>query len=77
MFAGMTNPNEITVTEVKRKFTYEGRDLADFNPELGAEDIKKMHAMTIPELASAVVEGPDLKDGAHVYTFKKRLGTKG
>jgi PRTRC genetic system protein C len=73
----MTTPNKISVTEIQRKFIYEGRELADFNPELGAEDIKKMHAMTIPELASAVVEGPELKDGYSVYTFKKRLGTKG
>lgn len=70
-------PNQVTVSAVTRKFMYEGRQLADFNPETDPESIKQMHAATIPELATAIIEGPELQEGARVYTFKKRLGTKG
>lgn len=62
---------------VRRKFIWEGRELPDLNPEKGAEAIKAMHAQDIPELASAIVEGPVTEEGNVVYTFKKRLGTKG
>lgn len=69
--------NDVTVTALTRKFLFEGRELADFNPDADPETIKGMHAATTPELASAIIEGPELVEGARVYTFKKRLGTKG
>jgi len=65
------------VTEVKRKIVFEGRELADVNPTASTEDVVKIHALTIPELATAIVEGPELREGERVYTVKKRLGTKG
>ncbi|GAA5534085.1 PRTRC system protein C [Deinococcus aluminii] len=73
----MTQSNDVTVTEVQRKILFEGRELADVNPCSSVEDVVKMHAVTTPELATAVIEGPELKEGERVYTVKKRLGTKG
>lgn len=73
----MTQNSEVTVTEVQRKIVYEGRDLADVNPTASVEDVVKVHALTTPELATAIVEGPELQEGQRVYTVKKRLGTKG
>lgn len=71
-------PNhEITAIVPQRKFIYEGRALPDLNPEAGAERIKAMHAQDIPELATAIIEGPVNEEGYVVYTFKKRIGTKG
>lgn len=71
------NTTDVTVTELTRKIVYEGRELADVNPAADVHDVVKMHAVTIPELATAVVEGPEIKEGERVYTVKKRLGTKG
>ncbi|WP_216329378.1 PRTRC system protein C [Deinococcus aestuarii] len=73
----MTQSQEVTVTALQRKIVYEGRDLADVNPIASVEDVVKIHALTTPELATAVVEGPELQEGRRVYTVKKRLGTKG
>jgi PRTRC genetic system protein C len=53
---------------VKRKIVYKGRELADTQPDASVEDVVRQHALTIPELATANVEGPEIKDG---------LGTKG
>ena len=62
---------------VKRKIVYKGRELADTQPEATVEDVVRMHALTIPELATANVEGPEIKDGIATYTISARLGTKG
>ena len=62
---------------VKRKIVYKGRELADTQPEAAVEDVVRMHALTIPELATANVEGPEIKDGIATYTISARLGTKG
>jgi len=72
-----TTAPALIVTEVSRQIVYEGRTLADVNPEASVEDVLAIHALSFPELATAVVEGPELKEGARVYTVKKRLGTKG
>jgi len=72
-----TTAPALIVTEVSRQIVYEGRTLADVNPEASVEDVLAIHALSFPELATAVVEGPELKEGHRVYTVKKRLGTKG
>jgi len=72
-----TTAPALIVTEVSRQIVYEGRTLADVNPEASVADVLAVHALSLPELATAVVEGPELKEGQRVYTVKKRLGTKG
>jgi len=72
-----TTTPALTVTEVPRQIVYEGRTLADVNPDASVEDVIAIHALTYPELATAVIEGPEFKEGLRVYTVKKRLGTKG
>jgi len=72
-----TTPPALKVTEVSRQIVYEGRTLADVNPDISVQDVLAIHALTSPELATAVIEGPELKEGQRVYTVKKRLGTKG
>ena len=65
------------VQTVKRVITYKGNDLADLNPEASIDDVVKMHAATIPELATAAIEGPIMEDGYARYRISERLGTKG
>jgi len=72
-----TTAPALIVTEVSRQIVYDGRTLADVNPEASVEDVLAVHALSFPELATAIVEGPELKEGQRVYTVKKRLGTKG
>lgn len=60
-----------------RQIVFNNRVLADLNPEATVDAVVRMHAMTTPKLATAFVEGPELKGGVRVYTVKERLGTKG
>jgi len=62
---------------VTRKIVYKGRELADTQPEATVEEVVRMHALTIPELATANIEGPEINDGVATYTVSARLGTKG
>ena len=41
------------------------------------QDVKKALAVTYNDLTTASVEGPEVKDGYELYTFKKAIGTKG
>jgi PRTRC genetic system protein C len=67
----------LTFDTVTREIVYKGRKLADLQPDASVEDVVRQHALTIPELATANVEGPEIKDGVATYTVSARLGTKG
>jgi PRTRC genetic system protein C len=62
---------------VTRKIVYKGRELADTQPDGPVEDVVRQHALTIPELATANIEGPEITNGIATYTISARLGTKG
>lgn len=62
---------------VTRAFKIGNRLLPDPNPTLSPAQVKDLYAAQYPELASAAVEGPELRDGQQVYTFPRQVGTKG
>ncbi|MHB8461960.1 MAG: PRTRC system protein C [Vulcanimicrobiaceae bacterium] len=65
------------VTTPKRIINFDGRKLADLKPAATIDAVIKMHATTIPELATAVAEGPTYEDGNAIYTVATRLGKNG
>jgi PRTRC genetic system protein C len=64
-------------TAIKRSFSYNNQQLGDPNPNLPPEQVKELFAAARPELASAVIEGPELVNGRQHYRFVKQVGTKG
>jgi PRTRC genetic system protein C len=62
---------------VTRTFRFNKRVLPDPNPKLSPAQVKDLYAAQFPELASAAVEGPELKNGQQVYTLARQVGTKG
>lgn len=62
---------------VTRGFKVGNRVLPDPNPSLSPAQVKDLYATQYPELASAAVEGPELRNGQQVYTFPRQVGTKG
>jgi PRTRC genetic system protein C len=67
----------ITVSQPTRVIKYKDQELPDLNPAADMEKILRMHATTHPELSTATLEGPVIKDDKAVYTVQTRLGTKG
>ena len=62
---------------VTRSFKFNKRVLPDPNPKLSPAQVKDLYAAQFPELASAAIEGPELKGGQQVYGFARQVGTKG
>ena len=62
---------------VTRSFKVGNRVLPDPNPALSPAQVKDLYAAQYPELASAAVEGPELRNGQQVYSFPRQVGTKG
>lgn len=62
---------------VTRTFRFNKRVLPDPNPRLTPAQVKDLYAAQFPELASAAIEGPELKGGQQIYSFARQVGTKG
>ena len=67
----------LKIEPVTRSFRFNKRVLPDPNPKLSPVQVKDLYAAQHPELASAAIEGPELKADKQVYTFVRQVGTKG
>lgn len=67
----------LKIEPVTRSFRFNKRVLPDPNPKLSPAQVKDLYATHYPELASAAIEGPELKADKQVYTFVRHVGTKG
>lgn len=61
----------------KREFRLGVRILPDLNPSLEPEESLQLHTKDYPEIVNSKLEGPQIIDGAQVYTIKASLGYKG
>jgi PRTRC genetic system protein C len=66
----------LQVSKVKRKFFFEKEELQDIE-ELSLMQIKKHYCIKRPELTNSEIDGPEMKDGFAIYTFKSIAGDKG
>lgn len=68
----------MVMTLSKRVFLYENRTLNDPDPNLSLEEVRDIYAATYPELATAVIDGPEEGGGGEQeYAFRRAVGTKG
>ena len=67
----------LTVSKMTRVFQYLGVRLPDPNPAMSVDDVKAFYAAQYPELATAVVNGPEAAGDKMRYTFDRAIGSKG
>jgi len=67
----------MTTAQLPRVFRYNSVELEDPGLEHDPVDVRNLYSATYPEITSAAIEGPEVKDGKRVYTFRKAVGTKG
>lgn len=67
----------LTATELPRRFAYNGTELPDPSPAMTPEQVRDVYSATYPELTSAVVEGPEFKDGVARYEMVRAVRDKG
>lgn len=60
-----------------RIFMYHGKELADPDPAMTAEQVRDLHSVTHPELANASVTGPRKSGEDQIFTFARAVGAKG
>lgn len=53
------------------------RELTDPNPQLSPDEVMAYYSNQYPELTTANVFGPTIKNDRAVYEFKTTVGTKG
>jgi PRTRC genetic system protein C len=60
-----------------RVFAYAGVQLPDPGCTMTAEQVRDLYSATYPEIVSAAIEGPEVKAGKLVFTFRRAVGSKG
>ena len=66
----------IEVTQIKRRFRYNGITLPDV-PSMTCTQVKELYSAQYPELVNAEIEEGEVVRGAQEITFKRAVGTKG
>jgi PRTRC genetic system protein C len=67
----------LTITKMTRLFTFNGIRLPDPNPNMSVDEVKALYSAQYPELATAVVNGPEAVGDKMRYTFERAIGSKG
>lgn len=67
----------LVVAKMTRLFLFNGIRLPDPNPTMNVDDVKAMYAAQYPELATAIVNGPEAVGDKMRYTFDRAIGSKG
>lgn len=67
----------LEVKPVVRVFSYNGIKLADPHSDMTPDTVREHYSAQYPELGTATVADPVLKDGKHEYAFIRSVGTKG
>lgn len=67
----------LTITKMTRLFQFNGIRLPDPNPNMPVDEVKALYAAQYPELATAVVNGPEAVGDKMRYTFERAVGSKG
>ena len=71
----------LSVTSLERVFKFKNGDakitLPDPNPAMQPVEVMDFYSHTYPELTTATVHGPEIRDDRIVYRFKTTIGTKG
>ena len=67
----------MTIETMAREFRYDSVRLPDPDVRLTVEEVRTAFSATYPEIATAVVTGPEAVGNKLVYHFAKAIGTKG
>ncbi len=67
----------LSISKMTRTFQFLGVRLPDPNPSMTVDEVKALYTAQYPELATAVVNGPEAIGDKMRYTFERAIGSKG
>jgi PRTRC genetic system protein C len=62
---------------LSRYFEFNGVRLPDIDPKLSPEEIRNLYAHQYPDLATAIITGPEAVGDKLRYQFTRAIGSKG
>lgn len=69
--------NVVREFKLKRNNSKDDVELPDPNSNMEPNDVMKFYSGQYPELTSASVNGPTMKNGKAIYLFETVIGEKG
>ena len=69
--------SSVTVKALHREFLYNGARIPDPAPSLTVEQVRELLTPSYPEIATALLVGPEDTGYALRYTFSRAIGSKG
>lgn len=67
----------LSVSGLKRVFEHKETKLDDPDPAMTADQVLNFYTGHYPELTTATIHGPEIKEDVAVYKFTSTVGTKG
>lgn len=67
----------IEAIKLTRKFTFNGADLPDPGEAFTPDEVRDIYSNQYPDLSTAIVNDPTIKDDVATYSFTRNVGTKG
>ena len=62
---------------MRREFSFLGIKLGDPDSKMTVEDVRGVLSLQYPEIATAVISGPEAVGDTMKYTFELAIGSKG
>jgi len=67
----------LEIIKLVRQFSYNGMNFMDPGAAFTPDQVRDVYSAQYPELTTAAVDGPEVKDGIARYTFVRAAGAKG
>ncbi|WP_354678148.1 PRTRC system protein C [Cupriavidus plantarum] len=67
----------LEIIKLIRQFSYNGMNFMDPGAAFTPDQVRDVYSAQYPELTTAAVDGPEVKDGIARYTFVRAAGAKG
>ena len=67
----------IQAKQITRVFKNGSTELPDPDPDMTVKQVQEHYATAYPEFTTGSFTGPEIEDGRQVYTFQRKVGTKG
>ncbi|CAG9186063.1 PRTRC system protein C [Cupriavidus pampae] len=67
----------LEIVKLIRQFSYNGMTFMDPGAAFTPDQVRDVYSAQYPELTTAAVDGPEVKDGVARFTFVRAAGAKG
>jgi PRTRC genetic system protein C len=67
----------LKTSSLPREFMFNGSRIPDPDPKMGVEEVRDLLTPSYPEIATAILTGPEDTGTSLRYSFSRAIGSKG